>query len=713
MRTAMESPFRFPIEDPGTLKLDALTRLCALRGLDASGSAGILRERIRAHALSHEAFTLDLRRTAASRATSMVAALARGSVYVVGSGGALTPLGPPLRGAEPLRVSASPSLTRAYAGVCVCEDGRVLEWSPECNAFPRKSSAASSVPEPRALAASFSMHAVEIARAHHVDDDESIATTVHELSREGVVSVCAGGGVSFAVTDDGRAFVWGAGRLRTASVVTGGAQGPGACACEDCMPCAPPPPLLAFVMRTANTPVGSRPQSARVEQMAWFTRHAAAAIEHGLVDIGVPREHAAVEGAILAADSFIDSIQVAPTTGTGGAGDAAWVVMRSGVAFVWGATSRARLGTGPAKGVTSAFGGARAWMCSPTPLMAFVIARVKVVAIAAGERHALALVRPCESGTAPAAVFAPVFAWGVREGGRLGGAGGDGCSGDSDAPAPVPALVGRNVVAVAAGGGTSGVIIAGPRGRGAVWMWGVGSSGQLGLGDGTTSAPVPARVPGLAHAHVSALALCATHGAALLTESDGGTPSVWTWGRSITSSASSAGLGTVAWTPMKMSGCLDAASKLEIVALAVAAEGVTLVAARPRAALAAAAVAAAAITTPDDGCSIVAPHPWVAPSPLSRNASRIASRIAALAASDNAGDAASFSIERDWTVLRAIATRAAGTRAPRACALCKPTAPCTGFVPDRFVETVCAYCSHSVSRHVAPPPRKIEALVTP
>ncbi len=133
----------------------------------------------------------------------------------------------------------------------------------------------------------------------------------------------------------------------------------------------------------------------------------------------------------------------------------------------------------------------------------------RVVAIAAGDRHSLALTARGE-----------VFAWGANDSGQLGVASG-GPSDGRASPLPV-AIAGKPIVAISAGGAHSLAVDI----EGTVYAWGANDSGQLGDGT-TTSRPEPRAITGgaLAGRVVTAISAGARHSVAL---SDSG--SVVSWG---------------------------------------------------------------------------------------------------------------------------------------------------------------------------------------
>ena len=126
------------------------------------------------------------------------------------------------------------------------------------------------------------------------------------------------------------------------------------------------------------------------------------------------------------------------------------------------------------------------------------------MAVAAGDYHSLAL---GADGT--------VWAWGYNLNGRLG----DGTTTMRTQPVVVGGLSGQTVVAIAAGSHHSLALTSG----GAVFAWGLGSTGQLGNG-GTAQQVTPVPVTGLASG-VRALAAGESHSVVL--KEDG---TLMTWG---------------------------------------------------------------------------------------------------------------------------------------------------------------------------------------
>jgi alpha-tubulin suppressor-like RCC1 family protein len=83
-----------------------------------------------------------------------------------------------------------------------------------------------------------------------------------------------------------------------------------------------------------------------------------------------------------------------------------------------------------------------------------------------------------------------VWAWGANTGGVLGD--GSGVA-RRTTPQPIPGLT--RVVRLVVAGSTAYAL----RDDGTLWVWGTGSSGELGLGDTRSSQPTPIQVPGLAN----------------------------------------------------------------------------------------------------------------------------------------------------------------------------------------------------------------------
>ncbi|MFN8516914.1 MAG: Ig-like domain repeat protein [Thermomicrobiales bacterium] len=164
-------------------------------------------------------------------------------------------------------------------------------------------------------------------------------------------------------------------------------------------------------------------------------------------------------------------------------------LLADGSLLAWGDDSFGQLGDGTVGPDTA------------TPQPVALIAGARATAIAAGERHSLALL-----------VDGSLFAWGSDGFGQLGNgaAGGEpDCTGDCN-PTPLPVPGTLSVVAIAAGGRHSLALLA----DGSLLAWGSDASGQL--GDGAAGGepgcagncnPVPQPVPGVS----SAVAIAAGH----------------------------------------------------------------------------------------------------------------------------------------------------------------------------------------------------------
>lgn len=110
-----------------------------------------------------------------------------------------------------------------------------------------------------------------------------------------------------------------------------------------------------------------------------------------------------------------------------------------------------------------------------------------------------------------------VWSWGANTGGMLGD--GSGVS-RRTTPQPIPGLA--RVVRLVVAGSTAYAL----REDGTVWVWGTGSSGELGLGDTRSSQPTPIQVPGLA----DIVAIDAQDRLAFALRSDG---ALFGWGQGI------------------------------------------------------------------------------------------------------------------------------------------------------------------------------------
>jgi alpha-tubulin suppressor-like RCC1 family protein len=163
------------------------------------------------------------------------------------------------------------------------------------------------------------------------------------------------------------------------------------------------------------------------------------------------------------------------------------------LALAWGDNAFGQLGDG-----TTSDGGVRA-----------VSGLSGVTAVAAGDRHSLALVG---NGT--------VMAWGENDFGQLGNGtttGPSSCNGQACGRTPVEVSALSGVTAVAAGGSHSLALLS----NGTVMAWGENNFGQLGDGT-TTNSDVPVAVSGLAE--VTAVAAGRYHSLALLSN---GTVMAW------------------------------------------------------------------------------------------------------------------------------------------------------------------------------------------
>jgi alpha-tubulin suppressor-like RCC1 family protein len=182
-------------------------------------------------------------------------------------------------------------------------------------------------------------------------------------------------------------------------------------------------------------------------------------------------------------------------------------LLSDGTVMAWGDNFVGQLGIGSNTGPDNCAG----TPCSATPLPVGIGSGV--VAIAAGDRHSLALL---SNGT--------VMAWGENRYGQLG----DGTTNERTAPVPVSGLTG--VLAIAAGGFHSLALLS----NGTVMAWGQNSDGELGIGNNTgpetcgssacSTLPVP--VPGLSG--VMSIAGGFTDGHSLALLSNG---AVMAWGQ--------------------------------------------------------------------------------------------------------------------------------------------------------------------------------------
>jgi alpha-tubulin suppressor-like RCC1 family protein len=167
-------------------------------------------------------------------------------------------------------------------------------------------------------------------------------------------------------------------------------------------------------------------------------------------------------------------------------------VSSTGAVFAWGWNVTGQLCNGNTKG-------------SVVPVKVGLLAGKKVVAIAAGFAHTLAV-------TSTGAVFN----CGKNDDGELG----DGGTTDSDVPVKVDLAAGTKVTSVVAGAGHSLAVTS----TGAVLAWGLNLYGGLGNG-GTGSSDVPVNVGLPAGTKVTAVAVGSLHSLALTS-----TGAVFAWG---------------------------------------------------------------------------------------------------------------------------------------------------------------------------------------
>lgn len=187
------------------------------------------------------------------------------------------------------------------------------------------------------------------------------------------------------------------------------------------------------------------------------------------------------------------------------------VLLDDGSVYAWGLNDQWQLGTGvggngylPRAVLTDNDGG---------------IGGRKVIAVAAGRRHSLAVL---EDGS--------VYAWGQNDYGQLGNGSTGGGTGSSGPQAVVTdnsgGIGGRAAVAVSASEQHSLALLA----DGSVYAWGSNAYWQLGVGNSVTSSPVPMRVVtdnegGIGDRRVEAVEAGYRHALALL--EDG---TVYSWG---------------------------------------------------------------------------------------------------------------------------------------------------------------------------------------
>ena len=179
----------------------------------------------------------------------------------------------------------------------------------------------------------------------------------------------------------------------------------------------------------------------------------------------------------------------------------ALALARDGTVYAWGRSDFGQLGIGPLPIINFKTRTPAAMAFVPFPVR--IPGLTDVVAIAAGRRHGLAMLK---DGT--------VRAWGENRSGQVG----DGTTLRRDAPVPVLGV--RNAVAIAAGDGElSAALLA----DGTVMTWGGNDEGGLGRAPFNKPSPTPALVPGVRG--VRAIEVGLRHMIAL-TE----TGSVITWG---------------------------------------------------------------------------------------------------------------------------------------------------------------------------------------
>ena len=178
-----------------------------------------------------------------------------------------------------------------------------------------------------------------------------------------------------------------------------------------------------------------------------------------------------------------------------------------------------------------------------------VLAGKSVVGIAAGTSHSMAL-----------ASDGSVFAWGGNSTGQLG----NGTNSASSVPVAVTssgALMGKTIVAIAAGGAHSLALTS----EGRVFAWGLNNSGQLGTpGPSQSWVPIEVSATGvLAGKTVIAIAAGSSHSLALT--SDG---CVYSWGSNQTGQLGNSSYSSVATTPVAVvtSGVLSGKTVVAIAA---------------------------------------------------------------------------------------------------------------------------------------------------
>ncbi|CAJ1342480.1 unnamed protein product [Effrenium voratum] len=140
-----------------------------------------------------------------------------------------------------------------------------------------------------------------------------------------------------------------------------------------------------------------------------------------------------------------------------------------------------------------------------------------VAHMAAGSRHSMFV--SAKDGSMGSTAGGKVYVWGCNASGRLG----LGHDRNELAPVLVEALLSCKISLVAAGEAHSGAVDV----SGALWLWGLGSYGRLGLGE-IMDVPLPRRISMPDEARVSQLALGSFHSVAVA--GTGRTNCLYTWG---------------------------------------------------------------------------------------------------------------------------------------------------------------------------------------